>query len=77
MWLEGCKKNLISVCFHPTAVASAMDSTHAVKVNYILLSKGLHVYLFLMALATYRTTKIAVDTPDLYLAVFGLESRSF
>ena len=66
-----------SVCFHPTAVASATDSTHAVKVNYILLSKRLHVYLFLMALATYTTTNIAVDTPDPYLAVFGLKPRSF
>jgi hypothetical protein len=66
-----------SVCFRPTAFASATDFTHAVKVNYILLSKRLHVYLFLMTLAIYTTTNIAVDTPDLYLAVFGLESRSF
>jgi len=44
--------------FPPHRRREYYDTTHAVKVNYILLSKGLHVYLFLMPLVIYATTKI-------------------
>ena len=64
-------------CYWQIVVANVSDFTHAVKVNYILLSKGLHVFLLLMAQAIHTTAIIAVGTPDLYSAAIWFESRSF